>query len=417
MSGFKAAKVRIPSTAAHEAAERRQAARALLARPLLTALGQSRELALVHRHHVALTAMFTRMLGYQLVVESGFARLVKAPVGDGGPVRAVQVSRKAVLDGLGLAVLCLACAALLAPGTGGQILISELVEQLRADAVAAGVVLGEDQAGLRRVCAALELLVEWGVLAETDGTVEEWRERDEEALLTVNRAVLPHLLARRLPVDLRQVEELWQQAVPVVVEPRQSLRRRLVENPLARREELSAAEEEVLYRDRGDVVRQLEENFGLGVEVRLEGALAFDLDGALSDVEFPGAGTVRQAALLLIDALINAARPKAGQQAEVGGGLVPSLFCVWATVDEALAELVDRYGRAWAVDFVGDPARLRREVVSLLESVSLARATPQALLLHPAAARYRPQPSAVARAKRAGKPVGESAGYEQEGLL
>ncbi|MFF2618991.1 TIGR02678 family protein [Kitasatospora sp. NPDC058046] len=418
MSGFAAAEPRVPSTSAHEAAERRQAARALLASPLLTAQRQPRELALVHRHHAALTGMFSRMLGYQLVVESGFARLVKGATGGGGPVRSVQLPRKAPLDGPGLAVLCLACAALLAPGTGGQILISELVEQIRADAVAAGVTLGEEQAGLRRVCSALEMLVAWGVLAETDGTVEEWRHRDEEALLTVNQAVLPHLLARRLPVAVQGAEELVRQAVPVVIEPRQALRRRLVENPLVRREELSAAEEEVLYRDRADVVRQLEENFGLGLEVRLEGALAFDLDGVLSDVEFPGTGTVRQAALLLIDSLVDGARPAAGQQAEADGALVPSLACEWAKVDEALARLVEQYGRAWAVEFVGDPARLRREVVALLESVSLARTTAGALLLHPAAARYRPKPSAVARAARRGGGRGnEAAGYEQGVLV
>ena len=391
------------STAAHAAAERREAARALLQRPLLTVAGHPQELDLVHRHHAALAGTFNRLLGYRLIVESGFARLVKAPIGREGPVRAVRATvRGPALDGPALAVVSLACAALLAPGTGGQILISELVEQIRADAAVAGVVLGEDRAGLRRVCAALELLVAWGVLEETHHTVEEWREHEEEALLTVNRPVLPYLLARRLPMEVGQLADLWD--VPTVAqEARKSLRRRLVENPVVHREELSDAEQEVLYRDRSDLVRQLEESFGLSVEVRLEGAAAFDMDGDLSDVAFPGTGTVRQAALLLIDALLDAARPAAGRQADVGGRAVPGQACAWAAVDSALAELVDRYGKAWAADLVGDPVRLRREVVGLLESVSLARSTAESLVLHPAAARYRPEPHAAPRRTRAAR--------------
>jgi len=44
---------------------------------------------------------------------------------------------------------------------------------------------------------------------ETDGTVAGWGERKEEALLTVTRGLLPHLLARPLHT-LTDPAQLWQ---------------------------------------------------------------------------------------------------------------------------------------------------------------------------------------------------------------
>ncbi|MFG2994861.1 TIGR02678 family protein [Streptomyces sp. NPDC048257] len=386
-----------PSTAAHAAAERREAARALLQSPVLTVERHPQELALVHRHVPALMQTFFRLLGYRLVVESGFARLSKTPLGpQEGPVRWVRTGKKGVLDSAAYPLFCLACAALLAPGTGEQILISGLVEQIRADAAAASVPIADDRAGHRRLAHVLGVLVAWGVIQETDGTVGAWRESSDEALLTINRPVLPHLLVRRLPPGAVDVSGLWSQE-PAGEEPRRSLRRKLVENPLVRREDLSEAERDVLSRERADLTRQLEENFGLSVEVRLEGALAFDMDGDLSDVEFPGTGTVRQAALLLIDALLDIGRPSAGQQARVGGRTVAGLGCTWEALDTELSALVSRYKKAWAAEYVGDLGRLRSEVVGLLESVSLVETDDEGVVVRPAAARYRPEPRRMPR--------------------
>lgn len=77
-----------------------------------------------------------------------------------------------------------------------------------------------------------------------------------------------------------------------------------------------------------------------------------------------------------------------------------------------LGGLVSRYSKAWAGAYVADPARLQKEVVALLESMSLARSLPGGLVLHPAVARYRPEPHAQpTRAARrlAGKPDGARA--------
>ncbi len=68
------------STAGMDAGQRRIAARHLLASPILTASRDPAELELVRRYAPALKSMFAAQLGYALVVESTFARLVKAPL-------------------------------------------------------------------------------------------------------------------------------------------------------------------------------------------------------------------------------------------------------------------------------------------------------------------------------------------------
>ena len=77
----------VVATAGLDAGERRIAARHLLSSPILTAARQPGKLDLVRRHASALKSMFATQLGYALVVESSFARLVKAPLPASAPVR------------------------------------------------------------------------------------------------------------------------------------------------------------------------------------------------------------------------------------------------------------------------------------------------------------------------------------------
>lgn len=219
----------------------------------------------------------------------------------------------------------------------------------------------------------------------------------------VHRALLPHVLPRPLR-DVTRLEDLADRQPDTLPEPRRSLRRRLVENPLVRREELPEEERDVLSRERSELTRLLEEHFGLTLEVRAEGALAYDAEGTLSDTAYPGAGTVRQAALLLTDALTDLARPTAGQHVPGAPG-VPGLLASWEAVRAELETLAARYARTWAGVYTGDPDRLQKDVVALLESMSLARSLPDGLVLHPAAARYRPQPHTTAAPRIAPRPV------------
>ncbi len=152
------------------------------------------------------------------------------------------------------------------------------------------------------------------MLTETDGSLSAWSERREEGVLQIHRPLLPHVLPRPLR-NVASLADLADQLPSGTSEPRRSLRRRLVENPLVKREELPEDERDVLSRERSELTRLLEEHFGLTLEVRAEGALAYDTEGTLSDVAYPGPGTVRQAALLLTDALTDLARPTAAHHA------------------------------------------------------------------------------------------------------
>lgn len=411
------------STRTQAEAERRAAARALLSHPILTAAEHPEEMALVRRHATALKQTFSTQLGYPLVVESSFARLAKTPLPADAPARGAQRSNGVDLTPRAYTHLALVCAGLLAPGTGEQVLLSTLVDQLRADAASAGITVDDSIADRRALVAAVDLLLSWGILLETDGSVAAWGERREEALLTVNRSLLPHLLSRPL-YTLDSPDELWRADPAAREKPRLELRRRLIENPLTRREDLTDAEADVLSRERRDVARALEDHFGLILEVRAEGALAYDPDEELTDVAFPGNGTVRQAALLLLDALTDNLRPTAGttvdlsardqrpashgteedNTGESGGRArqMPGVLAPWEMVTDELEDLAGRNAKSWRADVTGDLDRLRTEVVDLLEAVSLVTVTPDGLGLHPACFRYRPQPvRAPARPRRA----------------
>jgi uncharacterized protein (TIGR02678 family) len=380
-------------TREHKADSLRAAARLLLMIPVVTAARHPEELALIRSHTTDLRRVFNRVLGYQLVVESTFARLLKSPLSDDTVVRPARVGDKH-FSARTYAYLTLVCASLLSPSTGDQVLMSALVEQVRADAVTAGVMLTDTGAERRHLVRAIGLLVDWGVLSETDGSVAGWENRQEEALLDVHRPLLPHLLTR----TLRDVDEPTHlldgsRVDPTTPEqPRRGLRRKLVENPLVRREDLPESERGVLSRERRELTRMLDESFGLMVEARAEGVLAYDVDEELSDVGFPGTGTVAHAALLLVNALADELRPAAESTAVVGGVTVPGTCAPWSVVTSTTELLIEQYGGTFAKQYAASAELLQAEVVGLLESMCLATATDDGLVLHPACARYRPEP-------------------------
>lgn len=257
--------------------------------------------------------------------------------------------------------------------------------------------------------AAIDQLIEWGVLVETDGSVAGWGERREEALLTVNQSLLPHVIARPL-AGMDAPQDMWAVDPAEREQPRPALRRRLTEHPLTPREALTEAEADALSRERRDIARALDDAFGLTLEVRLEGALAFDPDDELTDVEFPGQGTIRQAALLLLDALVDTLHPTAGTTASVKGVSVPGVFASWELVAENIELLSDQNSKVWRAEVAGDLGRLTDDVVKVLSAVSLATPTDDGLVLHPACSRYRPDPVRTATRRRAQRRLADAGG-------
>ena len=381
------------STAGQDAGERRIAARHLLSSPILTASRQPAELDLVRHHAPALKSMFASQLGYALIVESTFARLVKAPLTASAPVRpARRAAGDSPFTATSYVHLALACAALLAPGVGEQILISSLVDQIRADAAEQSITVTDGISDRRQLVTALKLLATWGVVTETDGTLTGWGERPEdEALLSINRPLLIHLLPSPLH-HFGTAEETWSQRQPEP--PRRRLRQRLVENPAVFRAELPDDELDVLSRERHELARHLDENFGLVLEVRAEGALAYDPSGAaggLTDLDFPGSGSAKQAALLLLDELAGALQPSPESQVVIDGRPLPATLAPWPQVDAVLRDLAARYRAAWKGAYAESLDVLRTDVVGLLTALHLARGTDDGLAIFPFAARYQPQ--------------------------
>jgi hypothetical protein len=76
----------------------------------------------------------------------------------------------------------------------------------------------------------------------------------------------------------------------------------------------------------------------------------------------------------------------------VDGRDVFGLGCGWDVVDDMLAGLAERYAKVWSADYASDLDRLRGDVVALLSDLRLVEVTGHALIVHPSAARYRPDP-------------------------
>jgi hypothetical protein len=89
------------------------------------------------------------------------------------------------------------------------------------------------------------------------------------------------------------------------------VRRRLAESPVLSVDELTEEQAEWWRRNRNREREWFADRLGLDLELRAEGAVAIDPAGELTDVEFPGAGSARQLALLLVEHLADALRPAA----------------------------------------------------------------------------------------------------------
>ncbi|AYA25812.1 TIGR02678 family protein [Rhodococcus rhodochrous] len=356
---------------------RRDAARALLQQPIVTAASDRETFDLVRRHAPALKSMFADRLGYRLVIEPTFARLTKAPLGSTSPHRALRHADGTEFGATTYACLALVCAALIEPGTGARVSVDDLLEQVRADAREIGIVFGDPVSEERNFAAALRVLEEWGVITES-GHVDE--ATGDGPHLDVHRDLLPHLL----DIPLHGMPGPAAALARHEHEPAaRRLYRRLVEDPFVARDALDDESATILARDRHELARMLEDDFGLVLEVRAEGALAYDPAGVLTDEAFPGSGTLKHACLLLLAELTE----------RFGNSAAATLHVDVHTLDSVLADLAAARSRTWKSIYVRDLALLRRDVVALLVRLGLARPHENGLELTAPSARYRPVPA------------------------
>jgi uncharacterized protein (TIGR02678 family) len=380
------------------AAERRTAARLLLAHPLVTSTGaHSDGFPLIRRHADWLAARFQQVFGYRLLVEATYARLFKAGLGPGSGHRLQRPSTGTPFTPRTYAYLALALSVLVTAPE--QLLLSRLVADLRAAAVDAGIEIGDTgrQAERRTLAAALRQLVDWGVLAETEGHVSAIAEAGAgEALLTVDREIARAVVAGPLAQSRDGAELVRKAADPGFGGPRTYVRRRLVETPVVYLDDLTDAEREWLRTRQRRESQAFSELLGLEAEIRAEGIALVDPDDELTDLHLPGTGTLAQAALLLVERLVARLRPEAAGHPAIGGRLVIGVPVPEGLLAELLDTLIEEYGRrgSWQRGYLDDRDGFLAAVLDLLVRVRLiapatgVRADGHGWILLAAAARY-----------------------------
>jgi uncharacterized protein (TIGR02678 family) len=372
-----------------DAANVARCARVLLRRPLLRADGPDGDLLpLVYRHRTTLQDLFAGLLAYRLVVERRFTRLYKPGPGD-DPTRGEQT-----LSPRGYTYFALTIAAL--TGVGRQVLLSRLVTDVRAAAVEAGVAVTDDLPDRRALTAALRHLLALGVITETEGTVAPWgTDGPAEALITIDTDLLGQLLSGPL-LEASSPDHLIELAArPGPRGAEHAVRRKLVENPIVLQSDLPVEQAEWLRRNQRRESGLLERSFGLITETRLEGVAVTDPEDYLTDVLFPGSGTVARIALLALPELIAdpdpelfaddteppPPRPDGRHPIELG------------QVRSICARLVEDYPAAWSRQATDDLDRLTSDVLDLLVRMGLATNHPEdGWLVAPTAWRWVPQP-------------------------
>ena len=417
-----------------ELADYQRAVRLLLRHPLVTASWpDERALLRIRRFSAELRRDLADAFGYRLELHGATARLVRT-------TDALDPDRPAVtrtgrpFDRQRYAYLSLVLAVL---GRAGiQITLSELADSVAGDANRiTGLGFDPDAGQDRRALVdAVGWLEERGVLRLADGSSASWAGDPGagEALYDIARDVVFALF--RPPRVLQHVD-----SVTALLErsmsrsgnadrraAAQAARRAVVDRPVVYYTDVSA---EVANHLRGSALpTDLQRLTGLRVERRAEGVLLVDTT-RLSAEQFPGTGSVAQAAVLIATAMADrtvdpdgrrvkrmaAPDPRAVQAAltgQVDAGLPYATrvgideeiadyrdetgdddtrypFITESFLRDAIADILDRYGTAFGAAWHADPERLRTEAVALLVRFGAVVAVPGGVLVRPLVGRYR----------------------------
>jgi uncharacterized protein (TIGR02678 family) len=421
-----------------------RAARVILSNHLVTQTYPDRiALPLLRRWATELRDDLMTLFGYRLEVTETTARLftVSDRLDAGTPAK---TATDRTFDRYRYAYLALALAAL--GRAGNQITLSELADHVAADAAQVdGVDLSTERASDRDAFVdAVGWLAARGAIALADGDAGGWAANPDagEALYDIDRSVVIALFRpSRALQHLRSIRGLLAGADAVadddtteagstrpvdVKETARRVRRALVERPVVYAADLDDHELVQLAVPR--TAADVELLTGLVAERREEGVAMIDTSGRLSDIRFPGTGTVAQVALLLageiadrvldpdqpeparmplphnrVDHLIeqvDSAVPQSGIFDSLAGhdyaesaDPAPSDRDFPVVEDEwitgTVRTLTERFGRTFAAGWQADPDGLGRAALALLERLRLTAAVPGGVLALPALARYR----------------------------
>ena len=450
------------NVSALELGEYQHAARQVLRHPLITAAYPDKTtLPLVRKWAPQLREDLTETLGYTLVSNGDTIRLRR--VHDAlDPTRPAHTRAKKPFDRRRYAYLVLTLSAL--GRSGSQIALSELADAVAAEA---GRIDGlgmdtERKADRDAFVDAVAWLEARGALRMADGSAADWVNDPEraEALYDIDRDIVGAVYApSRVLQHLDSVTGLLGDAASagpaqgVNAERRRAgrrARRLVLENPVVYYADVAEGLRGLLRSPA--LAEDLERLTGLPLERRAEGVALINTGGRLTDVTFPGTGTVAQAALLLcariagylqrnsgrvehlpaataaerlaeararIDAALPARAGVAALLADVA--LVPSApvspgapvardtvsgdadagertpaeaeaaypFLSESWLRAELMKLVDEFGAGMSERQVADPAGLLDDALDLLASVGFVARTGGGALVLPLLARYR----------------------------
>jgi len=381
-----------------EHAERREAVRALLMRPLLTpTTAEAREaLRLVRRHSAYLREWFAREAGWPLRVERDYARLWKRPSDTSDPTRGwASFNRRRY------AIFCLVCAVL--ARSDPQITLSALGDQILSlakdtDLLSRAFILDmadiHDRRNLASACVALG---ELGVLNAIDGDAESFvksgqsEDRSRDVLYDVNRGPLASILACvRGPstwpendapkITIDRISAITAEIQPETDEGRRDvsrhrISRRLLDDPVVYDSTVDEADMQYFINQRGAMANRLALGTGLVVELRSEGLALCDPDGNCSDVAMPADGTDAHVTLLLADHLAHA-----------GSGVPDRL-----RIERFVAESAKRYGRYWRRSAQGEAGARELTAIAIhrLSQLKLITIEGDSIEVLPALSRYK----------------------------
>ncbi|WP_369821715.1 TIGR02678 family protein [Pseudonocardia sp. EC080610-09] len=377
--------------------------RLLLAEPLLTAHKDPAGFDVVRRRRDPLAAYFEFYCGWRLVVEArmGYARLTKVRVSaDASRPARRRRAGAAPFDRRRYILLCVAAAELIGtPVTTIGLLAERIVLALAVDPDLPAFDTS-NRAERMALVDAVRMLESYGTLTAVDGATDSFVETAAaKVLYRVDATLLMRLLAAptgpsRLsapPTDPagQRAELLAEQRYgpapdpaelaegPITVQRNLALRhrvfRRLLDDPVVHRDDLTEAERSYLESLTGRrLVRDAAEQAGMVLEERAEGWMLVDVDAIATDVRFPDDGShARIAALALLDRLTTSG-PAVPEQLTVATRALLARFPAWAQAYQ------DTDGHQ----------RLRDAALTVLAQFGLIRCDGVTVRATPSAARY-----------------------------
>jgi uncharacterized protein (TIGR02678 family) len=370
--------------------DKQRAARMLLRRPLIRSTDEDRY-RLVRRHAPDLAEWFEINTGWAVHVDSEVVRLDREPATVGDATHPFAAKRGALPFSRRRYVLLMLSLSVL-ERSDSQIALGRLAELVIGAATApelAAAGFGFDLGSREErsdLVAAVQLLLEWGVLTRVAGDEAGFVQKTGDALYDVSRRVLSQLLVtRRGPstiaadtLDERLAAMRDRGTAPTVelrnLRLRHALTRRLLDDPVLYLDELDDDETGYLRTQRTALCRRITELTGLVPEIRHEGIAMVDLDDDLSDVRMPEKGTDGHVTLLLAEFLARSGATSYDVEA-----LVVHL--------RAIAPDYAKYWRAAALD-ASAAADLVQSALNRLAALRLIERDGDSVRVRPALARF-----------------------------